>query len=202
MPRSRPTAEDQRKSRANRRDKARRSFRTSVSFVTLRMAELYRVFERFYRGELLPHDDDGRDSLKLAFQVLSTTGNAATRMAAIATTWAPWIPPDELAGLIAEVVANPRRFKADTIAARLGITAAIRAELNLRTIGAIDFPIEQRRTHRREMQRLAREQKRRAAGIVPIKQARASRASPKPWLAAGMSRSSWYRHRNETQHAA
>jgi hypothetical protein len=48
------------------------------------------------------------------------------------------MPADELASLIADVTANPRRFKADTVAARLGITAEIRTRLDLRTIGAID----------------------------------------------------------------
>jgi hypothetical protein len=59
-------------------------------------------------------------------------------MAGVARTWAPWMPADELASLIADVTANPRRFKADTVAARLGITAEIRTRLDLRTIGAID----------------------------------------------------------------
>jgi hypothetical protein len=166
------------------------------------MAELFRVFVHRYGGAPLPDDDAGRDDLKLAFQVLSTTHDAARRMGSVALIWAPWMPAAELAALVDDVAAHPRRFKADTVAERLGITAAIRAELNLRTIGAIDFPIEQRRKHRREMQRLAREQKRRAAGILPIAQARALRASRKPWIAAGVSRSTWYRHRNETKHAA
>jgi hypothetical protein len=131
------------------------------------MAELFRVFGRVYGCAQLPDDDAGRDDLRLAFQSLSTSGKAAQRMASVARTWAPWMPADELASLIADTVANPRRFKADTVAARLGITAKLRTLLSLRTIGAIDKPLEQRRKERREMQRLAKQHKRRADGASP-----------------------------------
>jgi hypothetical protein len=116
--------------------KKRRRWSASVVFVTIRMAELFRVFVHSYGGAGLPDDDAGRDDLKLMFQVLSTTHDAAHRMYSVARAWAPWMPADELAALVADVAAHPRRFKADTIAARLGITAEIRALLDLRTIGA------------------------------------------------------------------
>ena len=144
--------------------KRRRRF-TTPAIVTFRMAELFDYFNWLYGKAPLPDDDAGRDDLKLMFQVLSTTRDAARRMVDVARTWAPWFPPDELAALVADVEAHPRRFKADTIAARLGITAEIRERLNLRTIGAIDKPVEQRAAERREQQRLAKEQKRRAAGV-------------------------------------
>lgn len=182
-----------RQERADAR-KRRRRF-AGPAIVTFRMAELFRVFCHLYGGAPLPDDDDGRDSIKLVFQVLSTTGNAAGRMVDVARTWAPWLPPDELEALVADVVARPRRFKADTIAARLGITAAIREQLALRTIGAIDKPAEQRAAERREQQRQAKEQKRRAAGVPTIADARAIRARKTPWIAAGVSRSTWYRQR-------
>jgi hypothetical protein len=202
VPRSRPTREDQAASRAHRRDRARKSF-GAPAIVTLRMAELFRVFSHVYGGAQLPDDDAGRDDLRLAFQSLSTSSKAAERMDSVARSWAPWMPANELASLIDDTVANPRRFKADTVAARLGITAELRTLLSLRTIGAIDKPVEQRRKERREMQRLAKQHKRRAAGALPIEQARMNRAGRKPWLAAGVSRATWYRRQKiETQHAA
>jgi hypothetical protein len=174
--------------------KRRRRF-SGAAFVTIRMAELLRVFRHAYAGEQLPDDDDGRDSLKLAFQVLSTTRDAQRRMVDLARTWAPWLPPAELEALADEVAAHPRRFKADTVAARMGITTEIRAMLDLRTIGAIDKPAAVRAVERQEAQRLAKEQKRRAAGIPTLAAARAQRASRQPWRAAGISRSTWYRRR-------
>jgi hypothetical protein len=95
--------------------------------------------------------------------------------------------------MVNDVVAHPRRFKADTVAARLGITDEIRTLLKLRTIGAIDKPAEVRAAERREQQRLAKEQKRRAAGIPTITETRAIRARKEPWIEAGIPRSTWYR---------
>jgi len=192
-----PSYPDQvrRQERANAR-KRRRRFATPA-IVTFRMAELFTVFNHVYGGAPLPDDDDGRDSIKLVFQVLSTTSRADLRMVDVARTWAPWFPPDELAAMVADVTAHPRRFKADTVAARLGITDKIRTLLKLRTIGAIDKPAEVRAAERQEQQRLTKEQKRRAAGIPTIAEARALRARKEPWRDAGISRSTWYRRRQQ-----
>lgn len=183
-----------RQERVEARKRRRRRFATPA-IVTFRMAELFRVFCRLYGGAPLPDDDAGRDDIKLAFQVLSHTSKAALNMADVARTWAPWFPAEELDALIADVVAHPRRFKADTIAARMGITYEIRSLLKLRTIGAIDKPAAVRAAERREQQRLAKEQKRRAAGIPTIAEARTMRARKEPWIEAGLTRSTWYRRR-------
>jgi hypothetical protein len=75
-----PSYPDQvrRQERAEAR-KRRRRFITPV-IVTFRMAELFKVFCYVYGGAPLPDDDDGRDSMKLVFQVLSTTSRADLRM--------------------------------------------------------------------------------------------------------------------------
>lgn len=185
-----------RQERAAARAKKRRRF-AGPALVTIRMAEIFRVLVDRYGAAPLPDDDTGRDDLKLLFQVLSPCTNATARMLSVARTWAPWYPPGELAALADDLAAHPRRFKADTVAARLGITAEIRALLNLRTIGAIDKPAEVRAAERREQQRLAKEQKRRAAGIPTIAEARAARQKT-PWHADGISRATWYRRRHQS----
>jgi hypothetical protein len=187
-----------RQERADAR-KRRRRFATPA-IVTFRMAELYRYFNWRYGRAPLPDDDDGRDSIKLVFQVLSTTNSAEYRMVSVAATWAPWLPAEELAALVADVAAHPRRFKADTIAARLGITNEIRIKLDLRTIGAIDRPAEQRQADREEHARIAKAQKRRAADIPSLAEVRATRRKNQqklPWKAEGISRSTWYRRRQQ-----
>jgi hypothetical protein len=196
-PRPSPTNEDRRAARANRRERWRRHGQPGTSLVTLRMGELFDVFNYRYGAAPLPDDDAGRDDIKLMFQVLSTTTSPDHRMVDVADTWAPWLPPEELAALVDDVVAHPRRFKADTIAARLGITNEIRIKLDLRTIGAIDKPAEQRAAERREKQRLAKEQKRRADGVITIAEARNIRAAREPWRTAGISRATWYRRRQK-----
>jgi hypothetical protein len=185
-----------RQERVEERKKKRGRFR-GPAIVTLRMAELFRLFVHRYGSAPLPDDDAGRDDLKLLFQVLSTTGDAPRRMVDVARTWAPWVLPDERTALVDEITAHPRRFKADTIAARLGITDEIRTLLKLRTIGAIDKPAEQRTAERREQQRLAKEQQRRAVGVPTIAEARAARKRKQPWVEAGIPRSTWYRRRQQ-----
>jgi hypothetical protein len=190
-----PSYPDQvrRQERVDARKKRRRRFATPA-IVTFRMAELFKVFCHRYGGAPLPDDDAGRDDLKLAFQVLSTTGNAGHRMVDVARTWAQWMPADELAALVADVTAHPRRFKADTVAARLGIDAETRALLKLRTIGSIDKPAEQRVAERREQKRLSKEAKRRAVGSVPRPvYEQASKQRGQPWRVLGISRRTWYR---------
>ena len=190
LPRPSRTNEDKRAARAAKHQRSRRN--PGGAFITFRMAELFRYFNHLYGAAPLPDDDAGRDDVKLMFQVLSTTASPGHRMVDVARTWAPWLPADELAALVDDVVEHPRRFKADTIAARLGITDEIRILLDLRTIGAIDRPAAQRKQEREENQRLAKERKRRAAGIPSLAEVRAARKK-KPWKAAGISRATWYR---------
>jgi hypothetical protein len=162
------------------------------------MAELFDYFNWLYGKAPLPDDDAGRDDLKLMFQVLSTTRDAARRMVDVARTWAPWFPPDELEALVADVVAHPRRFKADTVAARLGLTAAVRALLKIKTIGAIDQSAEDRAEARRLRKLLDKQQQRQAAGARRRAQYETqSVQQQQPWQALGVSRRTWYR-RNRT----
>jgi hypothetical protein len=179
-----------------RKRRQRRRF-TGPAIVTLRMAEIFRVFCHRYGSAPLPDDDAGREDIRLAFQVLSACHDAASRMFSVARVWAPWLPADELAALVDDIAARARRFKADTVAARMGITDALRKELKLKTIGAIDKPAEVRAAERREQQRLAKEQKRRAAGIPTLAEMRATPARKKPWIEAGIPRSTWYRRRQQ-----
>jgi len=193
-PRPSRTSEDKRAARASKQLRRRRN--PDGAFTTFRMSELYRYFNWRYGAAPLPDDDDGRDSIRLVFQVLSTTTSPGHRMVDVARIWAPWLPADELAALVADVVAHPRRFKADTIAVRLGITKQIRDELDLRTIGACDETAEQRKIRRVEAQRLTNEQKRRAAGALTRAQIRERcKNRPLPWRDDGVDRSTWYRRK-------
>ena len=63
----------------------------------------------------------------------------------------------ERAELIAAVVAKPLRWRADKLAARVGLTAAERERLNIRTIGAVDLDkaARKRRRHERKVDAIA-----------------------------------------------
>jgi hypothetical protein len=87
-------------------------------------------------------------------------------------------------------------WTADNLARFLGVTYAQRQALGIRTIGSIDVKKGARRVLRQRKDRLYRERKRRAAGARPRAEYEANSLSRiKPWLAEGISRSTWERKR-------
>lgn len=158
------------------------------------MAEIRRLLTYRYGGPRLPDDDSGRDDLRVVCQILATTSEPEKRITAFAAAWAPWMQGGDLQNLVDYAVAHPRRFKPDTIATKLGVTAETRQKLRLWTLGATDETSAQRMTRRAEQKRQRAEQRRRAAG-VPSKAELAGRGKIKlePWVALGISRATWFR---------
>ena len=76
------------------------------------------------------------------------TWGALAGLLLAAASWAPWLPADALDDMIADITARPLRWRADSLAKRLGIDDATRTRLELRTIGAIDVTTEQRKAKR------------------------------------------------------
>jgi hypothetical protein len=90
-------------------------------------------------------------------------------------------------------------WSADNLARFLGVTYAQRQALGIRTIGSIDVKKGARRVLRQRKDRLYRERKRRAAGARLRAEYEANSLSRiKPWLAQGISRSTWERKRRNT----
>jgi len=160
----------------------------------LRRKELQRLFT-FRWGSTLPDDDAGRDDAAvMAHTIANLPGNASHHIEMFLEVSAPWMPRDEVECLLAEVSLNPRRFQADPLAERLGLTERERSHLGIRTIGAIDLPQAERQRRRRRRQSDNRTRLRRANGVKPRAAYEALSASKnKPWEAFGMSRRSWYR---------
>jgi hypothetical protein len=183
---------------AERAEIRRRYRRPPVGIAALRVAELDREFTDRYGGEILPDDDGGRDDVKIMLDHLARrTGDVEQRMALWLDSRAPWCSGEERASLIARIIAKPLRYRADTLASRIGLTTERRARLKIRSIGAVDETADQRKEKRREKHRLAKEQKRRAGGVLTIAEARKIRASREPWRTAGISRATWYRRRQQ-----
>jgi hypothetical protein len=174
--------------------------------IGLRLRELEIIFWSRHpqHRRLLSDDDAGRDDAMMALQHMAgLTIDPRGRMASWLATWAPWMLPGEAAGLIERAIAEPTRYRADTLARRLNLHLAERTRLGITTIGAVDKPKEQRLAERKERNRLAKEKRRRARGA----KARAvycssSKSRTKPWIAAGVSRATWYRRQRETADAA
>jgi hypothetical protein len=112
----------------------------------------------------------------------------------------PWMPRVETEQLLEHIIAHPRRFKADTLAAKLNLTAADRARWKITTIGAIDLLREQRVAARRQRDRQRKISNRRARGVQRRAEWEASHNTnrDKPWIVEGISRRTWYRRQHGT----
>jgi hypothetical protein len=197
-----PTRDDLNYHRAIRRKRNRG--RSTFSLVGLRVRDLERLFGARY-GVELPDDDSGRDdALVMAHHLAGyATGDPAEHIHGWLRRMAPWMSSAERAAIVERVTGKPLRYRADTLARRVGLGHRERAALQITTIGAVDKPKKERERERRERKRQAREAARRAAGAVTRAEYRAMcRAAsaaakakrPRPWEAAGMSRATWYRH--------
>jgi hypothetical protein len=129
---------------------------------SVRVAEIDRVLTDRW-GEILPNDDAGADdAFIMCHHLARRAGDPTVRMQDWLNRRTPWMPSSDRQGLIERVLARPRRWKADTLAKRLGLTAANRTRLKVKSIGAID----QTSAERAEIRRLAKieyKRKRRAA---------------------------------------
>jgi len=104
----------------------------------------------------------------------------------------------EASEMIEEASIPRKHLSADNLARFLGLTYAQRQALGLTTIGSIDVGRRARKELRKRRDRLAKERKRRAAGMRPQSE---SLSATQPWRELGMSRAAWYRRnkrRNET----
>lgn len=158
---------------AERAERRRRRGGRGVSLAALRVAELNREFSDRYGGEILPDDDGGRDDATLMLHHLARrSGDVTARMQSWLDERAPWLTGEERDQLIDKVLGNPLRFRADTIASKIGLTAARRAHLRIRTIGAIDQSAadraEARRIAKRDYKRARRQAQRQQHPADPV----------------------------------
>jgi hypothetical protein len=160
--------------------------------VQFRVANLCHLFRDRYAGEVLPPDDAGlEDATIIACHLARLPGaDPVTRITNWLSLWCPWMPIAERLELIDNVIAEPRRWSADALAHALNVNAADRRRLRLWTIGAVDQTAAEREAARQGRNRAAKEAKRHAKGAKPRAQCE---SQGKPWIAAGIARSTWYK---------
>jgi hypothetical protein len=102
--------------------------------------------------------------------------------------------------LIERILDDPLRFRADTLAWRLGLTEAERTLWGIRTIGSIDMTKAQRKLARKLADRERKRAQRRARKVTPRAEylEANSLSRTKPWIAAGVSRRTWERRRGRS----
>lgn len=189
-----PTAEDRQWRRR------RKGSRTGGPLHGLRMRDLQTVFWHRYKGRELSPDDSGKeDALVAVHHLLNYAIDPQGRARAWLAEWCPWMHDLEARRLIRTAIDQPRRYRADTLAIRLNLTAAERSRLDVTTIGAVDMLKEKRAARRRQRDRARKERERRDRGAKTAAEIKTnSKSRQAPWKAAGMSRATWYRRHRET----
>jgi hypothetical protein len=164
-------------------------------FAAHRLRDLSAIIEHRFGGAL-PDDVVGFGYLQLiAHHAANLIGDQAANIRKRVLRWAPWVTETRLAALTVEAIGHPRKWKADTLAWRLGLKAAERRELKVTTIGATDMGRAARAKARKAAKMGNAEADRRAAGAVPRADwlAANSASRNKPWEAEGISRRTFYR---------
>lgn len=172
-----------------------RSRRSPMQLVGLRMNDLA-ILYRSRWGATLPDDDAGRDDLKVALNHLACLAHPRGHIANWIQVWTPWLTAAEQADIVAPILANPRRWKADALAWLMHLKMEERTMLGITTIGAIDQPKAARIKRRKQKDRERQANRRRAKGMKSRKAyEQQSLTVAKPWVAQGISRRTWYRRR-------
>jgi hypothetical protein len=176
--------------------KRRASVRRSPhQLVALRLNDLARLFRARY-GVTLPDDDAGRDDAVVMLHHLARAHGDARRMRSWLQLNAPWMAGAEGAELVNRVLQKPLRWRADTLAKRLRLTEAERRRLRICTIGCVDMTKQERQQARKLRQRQRDRARRRAQGAKLRAEYEAGSINrTRPWIAAGISRRTWYRRR-------
>ena len=189
--------DDARLKRAKHREIAvryRQGEKKPFSMAAVRCAEIKRLFVDRY-GFVLPDDDAGREDARImAHHLAMLGGDQRARVTSWLCLWAPWMPDDDVMRLVDAVTSKTLRWRADTLAARLGLTEAVRTRLHITTIGAIDLTKGEREEARNARKVQAKRKNRRKQGTMPRDEYLAqSQSAAKPWEAQGISRRTWYR---------
>lgn len=159
-----------------------------------RVAELTRLFDHRFGPVLLPPNAAGELGAKVMAHHLGGLRDAPRRISDWFQTCTPWLGLASRERLIRDATEHPLRWRADRLAILLGVTAAERDLLDLRTIGACDQSREERAAIMRERKRTRDRARRLTKGAkLRAEYERWGASRRKPWLAHGISRAAWYR---------
>src|SRR6266567_1977573 len=110
--------------------------RRRQNIAPLRIRDLQKLFAERY-GTAMPDDDSARDDLTVLLHHVAQLGDPHA-LRACAARWCPWLCHGEFAAMIAEIECRPLRWRADSLAKRIGLNDATRTRLAITTIGSVD----------------------------------------------------------------
>ena len=174
-----------------RAELARERRKHPVSVLALRLAELNRILRDRYRGEALPDGDDAREDAMIVAHHLAYTRNPVRGITAWLALRCPWMLSAEVEQMIGAVMANPRRWRADTLGRILNLNEEDRRRLRIRTIGCVGATKEARAELTRQRKCEKQRERDRRRRQIEGRQSRenylaSSLTKSRPWLADGV----------------
>ena len=155
----------------------------------IRIGSLNKLFAYRYGGcptncsWTFPDDDAGLEDLKILLHHYRFT--FAHKMPHVMKLRAPWATDK----VLEQVCAHPRKWKSERLGRLLNLTGKEWRELRIR-IAPVDMSKEERRDYSRILSNGKRLKKRRTKGMKPRAEYLIFRT--KPWVAEGISRTTWY----------
>lgn len=168
------------------------------SLPLLRLREIEWVITSRH-GKLIPDPYDTDDvDMCLAYARAVEASKTPQDLLHWSRRWMPWAPAAEIDRIVLQEGWRQKPAGADHVATMIYVSAAERQALGLRTIGACDITIEERKAAaaeaKREQDRQRQAEKRRAEGRVDRPTyLQKSVSAQKPWEAQGISRATYYR---------
>ncbi|UPJ58684.1 hypothetical protein [Bradyrhizobium sp. 192] len=167
-----------------------------ISLVAARRIRDLELYLECRYGKVLPEGDDAaREDLVILLNHLAQNPYGAfSKMRHSIQLWAPWMHPVE-AGIITDMVLRrPRRYGAAKLGDLLGLTVDEHARLmiwTIRAVGVTDAALKEKRQCRDRMAKAAKR------AMKPLKRPRGRPKlnKPGPWLALGLSRATYHRHK-------
>jgi len=169
----------------------------------LRLEDMRRLL-RWRYGPTLPDDDCGREDLYDLLLPVSLGPEPQIKMANAINIHAPWMSAKERLEVVAAIERTPpqvRKINAKALGERQRVTNREREALRLWTIAPCDMTEEQLEEQRKAKHK-ARSRRYRAklGGQTRQEYLAANSASrDKPWVKQGISKATYYRHKNMRQ---
>lgn len=171
------------------RDKKRKGPKPTIG--QLRISEI----EKLITARHGPAPVTGLDDLSIYARAVAHHLDDPEKLIGWVGHWVPNLDPAEVTAMVEDATRDPRRWKADAIAAMLGVTIAERTQLDIRTIGAIDRPKAMRDKDAKERRRAAgreRKAKKRAKAGSKSRAEYQAGSVAEQCRRAGISRNTYY----------
>jgi hypothetical protein len=163
-----------------------------------RIGALNKLFAHRYGGArhdyVFPDDDAGLEDLKILLH--HYCWNNPLAMTRVIELRAPWVNDKQAANLIEQVEFDPLKWRSETLGKLLNFTGREWRQLRIRTITPVDMSRDERRYYSEVLRKARRKIKRVLKGGKPRATYEGNSLSrTKPWVAQGISRTTWYERR-------